>query len=961
MANVGVFDEQNLLPSCIYNKTSETRDPIPQTDLRTSPDLLPYLERFRVTRKRSRKEKIITVNEKNVVGPERIHIQGQGNVTDESYLRQSCQGNSKRFSATISNSYKNVFDNEVETLQISEMFGPAVTDETMLVLADNDLRMNPLDSSDHPKVDGIYDMDEIKLTSCRNYIAMEEDVNLPKNNDSFSCSMIKDEVGERPHQNSMKSIDDSQLCVPDTLDHTPDMTTSQALMTESNPEDEEMSAGSSNLSSEKVDSDSCAPEIANSMMTVLLPRALPLLKTFSRRKRNKLKPLEKSAHICVDENGMNNNRSLAVLSHGAKETLDLNQNKRVANSSDTSDPCVHHLESVVADSFDNDGSENYFSKNLSLIPDVVVEDVTLVDPENGQSGHISEADVGSPGCYFEAMGSKRALVLDLDPNGDVNLASTSSKDLAFPPKRDTSMDIEQNSFGPQSLEENAKTLHDYIEGIPDPASLCQEYSEIPVKKDLARDKDLPELYGSISDLQNQTVYSSTDAAQKQETEDGSTLNNSINLKHNIGMEGVLKIVACPMHPTPILMVLLSTVGNDFYLCLLCGSLAQENKVLLIYSAPITGSTAGCPSFISHSPVILPFMKDSLGRNIALENSAVQFTPNSESLVLVNSIKVPCCREGNIHCPCLSCTSDCLGDNALKIVQVKVGYVLVVTKLRTAQTVRCLLVCEPNHLLAADESGKLYLWVMNTRWSGYIEQCYLSMPDHMPSSLLELKRIPKSAVLVVGHNGFGEFGLWDIEKRILVSKFSAPSTCIYGCVPISLFPWQIKGSVHNYSSPEKLIDEVLDATKMSFSGSSGNKLALPAHGEDVAIWLLVSTISDPDLHHSYESDDSQIDTVGCWKLALLIKDFVIMGSALDLRATAIGTSSGHGIIGRSDGLVYIWELSTGIKVGSLHHFKGKRVSCIAADSSNSGALAIANEEGELLVCMHSLESSAECQH
>lgn len=86
-------------------------------------------------------------------------------------------------------------------------------------------------------------------------------------------------------------------------------------MTESNPEDE-MDAGSSNPSSEKVDSDSSIPEIANSMMTVLLPRALPLLKTFSRRKRNKLKPLEKSEDICMDENGMNKKRSLAVLSHG---------------------------------------------------------------------------------------------------------------------------------------------------------------------------------------------------------------------------------------------------------------------------------------------------------------------------------------------------------------------------------------------------------------------------------------------------------------------------------------------------------------------------------------------------------------------------------------------------------------------------------------------------------------------
>lgn len=111
------------------------------------------------------------------------------------------------------------------------------------------------------------------------------------------------------------------------------------------------------------------------------------------------------------------------------------------------------------------------------------------------------------------------------------------------------------------------------------------------------------------------AHSSTDAAQTEETEDGSKFNNQINLKHNIGMEGVLQIVACHIHPKPILMALLSTIGNDFYLCLLCGLLAQENKVLFIYSAPITGNNAGCPSFIGHSPVILPFMKDSLGRNV----------------------------------------------------------------------------------------------------------------------------------------------------------------------------------------------------------------------------------------------------------------------------------------------------------------------------------------------------------
>lgn len=40
-----------------------------------------------------------------------------------------------------------------------------------------------------------------------------------------------------------------------------------------------------------------------------------------------------------------------------------------------------------------------------------------------------------------------------------------------------------------------------------------------------------------------------------------------------------------------------------------------------------------------------------------------------------------------------------------------------------------------------------------------------------------------------------------------------------------------------------------------------------------------------------------------------------------RAVAIGTSADHGIIGTCDGLVYMWELSTGMKLRDLHSFKG----------------------------------------
>ncbi|CBI27851.3 unnamed protein product, partial [Vitis vinifera] len=69
------------------------------------------------------------------------------------------------------------------------------------------------------------------------------------------------------------------------------------------------------------------------------------------------------------------------------------------------------------------------------------------------------------------------------------------------------------------------------------------------------------------------------------------------------------------------------------------------------------------------------------------------------------------------------------------------------------------------------------------------------------------------------------------------------------------------------------------------------------------------------------NDCQTNPVGWWRLALLVKNMVILGSALDPRAAAIGASAGHGIIGTHDGLVYMWELSTGTKLGSLHYFKG----------------------------------------
>lgn len=80
----------------------------------------------------------------------------------------------------------------------------------------------------------------------------------------------------------------------------------------------------------------------------------------------------------------------------------------------------------------------------------------------------------------------------------------------------------------------------------------------------------------------------------------------------------------------------------------------------------------------------------------------------------NFLYIPC-REGRNDCLCSTCTSHRLDKNALKIVKVKSGYVSVVAKLKTDDSVQCILVCEPKHLIAVGESGKLHLWEMNSTW------------------------------------------------------------------------------------------------------------------------------------------------------------------------------------------------------------------------------------------------------
>ncbi|KAK7386642.1 hypothetical protein VNO78_26976 [Psophocarpus tetragonolobus] len=425
--------------------------------------------------------------------------------------------------------------------------------------------------------------------------------------------------------------------------------------------------------------------------------------------------------------------------------------------------------------------------------------------------------------------------------------------------------------------------------------------------------------------------------------------HSQELKNNLG--GSIKFVGHYLHPMHISSLIISTREDEILVCVLCSQLTDQYRTLFTYKVAITEPTLGCPSVMAHSSILLPDPKHNFIKEAIVERSGVQLTPGGQYIVLVGSIKTPNCREGTIDCYCSTCTSVCTEKNALKIVQVEHGYVSVITILETIDNVHCILVSEPNRLVSVGESGKLQVWVMNSEWSEKIEHFIIPADGSESPGIVELKRVPKCSHLVVGHNSCGQFSLWDIAKCNCVRSFSAVNGPINEFFPLSLFKWQTKGLGFTYASMKEQVDKLLEATNMWYSEQREICWFSPSE-EDVAMWLFVSTTSELDSFHNHVSSSSGYDkqTAGSWRLALLMKNTLIFGNPLDLRTSGIGVSCGYGIVGTSDGSVYMWELSNGSKLDTLHHFQDGKVTCVATDDSR-GALGVAGGGGELLLYLH----------
>ncbi|XP_031492470.1 uncharacterized protein LOC116259021 isoform X2 [Nymphaea colorata] len=422
--------------------------------------------------------------------------------------------------------------------------------------------------------------------------------------------------------------------------------------------------------------------------------------------------------------------------------------------------------------------------------------------------------------------------------------------------------------------------------------------------------------------------------------------NSMSTKCNNSSTSCIDLVSCCVSPIPVSSMLLKKQRNGVLLCVICGLPEEMSRTLFVYAIPDKELTEKYPSFHGYAPIQLPLCSYSYDQKFPGERSKIQFIPDGKLLVLLDSIRTPWCSKRDFGCLCSVCKAASQG-SSVKVVSVKAGYMSVLAKLKVVETSHCLLVCEPCYLVAAQKWGKLHVWVMNTTWSMDVEE--FTLPYFTDTAIMvELEKMPNWPYLIIGHDCVGRFGLWDVSRRVLLAKFSYSGCSIHHFVPFGFFSGAIPS-----------VDEVghqaavLSTSELSFWGPSGKSACSPMESEDVAVWLLVSTVSCDTYwsNHCFEGSDKSY--TGCWRLALLLKDMLILGNTVDTRSSAANVLPGYGIIGRIDGHVYLWKLTSGHKVAYLNNLKGARVSCIAADaSSNTFAVASADCRVFLYMCSSS---------
>ncbi|KAK2975934.1 hypothetical protein RJ640_008034 [Escallonia rubra] len=952
VANVSGTAELSLLSSDLCNGASGTKQHTQSMEscreFCTDADLLPQLGKPHFMGKRTRTNRITEMKSKSEASIKKLRSRDWKENADSSNRRKRSQKSHKsRKSSTSSSNEKHDSCNSSGVLPASPNFETLIEEEKKLFSAKDGPPAISFDFSEHPKEECLLPKDTEKLLSSENFAATEESGKLSKDKEYYDRSKVAEgqgssslkpveKEGETFESNDQQTFNDVDLCAPDTLDFLLD-NTSQALLdypkeslydvnqeliaahtvmsenlgTESYPEDE-MATSTQNVNSDKRDCDSVGHEIAKSMIKVLLPRALPLLKTFSKKKKA----------------ATNLSRTQLLTENLHKEQLEEKVHVQGTDLNSVLPSCGEVL-STVPHCLEND---------LWSIP---VSDQLLRLP--------NQTTLCQDTCRPETMGLPASL--DASQGSTVSRVETS--------ERKVSEDCLTFNKGPQ----RGDTINS-IPGCTAPIErvMCTISEEKSVILEVHSERKETKTLPGYTEATTGTTDAILVAAERfdKKTQQETMINTERVGTFSVSCNQAPDIAPLTRESNPPFSE--SIICRNFRDVCASETCASTKNVL----ASVNCRASSCLSSTKRSSFSDEATLDGQPHESHFESTLIK---SEDSFCNVPPVAQHCndtsetvSRENinpaNSEKELLSCQDLVELDGSMSWLQNqgasfcenvnKSKEVKDETKTKcngelkgVLELVGCYVHPMPISLvLLRANVNEIHICVLCGYFLEDRTMFIYKAPTKREGTGAPTFSGYASLMMPASRDAFGR----EVE-RILLSRFSAPSTTVVQFLPISLFRWQSKDLLPTDPDKEKHINGMVDAIKLRLEGGE-NHAFLPKDGQDVAIWLLISTVSDPVFQHGYQSIDCQVSPIGLWRLAVVVKNTVIMGDALDPRAAMLGASAGHGIMGTCDGLVYMWELTTGNKIGNLHCFEGSGVSCIATDDSSSGALAVAGDGGQL---------------
>ncbi|XP_047051180.1 uncharacterized protein LOC124656491 [Lolium rigidum] len=765
------------------------------------------------------------------------------------------------------------------------------------------------------------------------------------------------ELDKSAHQSSKKGglgsnaqLLDSSIsrCLPPLLEEIP-FDSKCTLVNDSledyapNSSQEDGLSSSSYLDSEKSGLDLAEKEVARSMMAFLLPQAIPLLtKTYKRRK---IKQKKKEVPEVIARSASAPNPSA---DGGEGATLPTSIGEGNTNGSQTHVSGKHLCETVK----DSSASGEQIAKLVdtkAVVADSFEDDGQIGGDNTSKpmAAHHHESD---DACSREPNDDSKLLRSKDIPDVVYDHAEFSKCQVEVHNSKDIPDVVYDHEKGQYILSDSLLACLEEEFGMDDGSHPTQcNHGNGDVKPTQAQQqlKDSKEAISNSSSI-------STDGSGHKNMGNGhnvfghhagpalSDINhvNGLLSKHSeTPTKGSdhLELMGCYLHPMPVLSIMLNTKNNSsLHVYVLCGFSESCERFLYVYNITPKDHHEEPPYFTGYTSLLLPSLEQVSTGNSTFGRSGIQFTPDGQFLVLLSSIRTPCCRIQNIDCSCSICKLNQCDDNSLKIVSVNFGYISLLTKLVPHGAVSCFLICEPNYVVAAEDSRNLHIWMMATGWSAISEEYVISSLGNVGPSILELRKMPKSSSLVIGHDGAGGFCLWDISKRTLLSTFAAPGNIVFQILPLGLCSLQ-EDVVH--ASIDDIERRLQEITVSDMPGKDDKESILMLSGNDIAVWIMVSSASVAEYQHDLRAKEHNAR----WRLALLANKKVSMGNIFDPRATSVDVTGNYGFAGTYEGLLYMWELSSGRKLTSTQCFDSVRVSCVAVDAKSS-VVAVAADNG-----------------